>query len=74
MKLPSVKTLDRAFPGKGRKLRTLLELAAAVREHPAAVKLAAECYHPPGLHYMRMVALDAVAETYGVETVWHTGD
>ncbi len=69
MNLPSIKTLDRAFPGKGRELRKLLESPAAVRAHPAAVRRARECYTPPALHDLRLHALDAVAETYGVEYV-----
>lgn len=73
MNIPSVKTLDRAFPGKGKALRRLLASAAAVREHPAAVKLAAGCYHPPGLAYQRMTALDHEAETYGIECIWRAG-
>ena len=38
MNLPSTKTLERAFPGKGKELRRLLESPAAVRAHPAAVR------------------------------------
>ena len=73
MNLPSVKRLDLAFPGKGKILRRLLESAAAVREHPAAVALAAGCYNPPGLAYQRMTALDSEAETYGIECIWRAG-
>lgn len=69
MKLPSIKTLERAFPGKGKELRRLLENEAAVRAHPAAIELARQCYNPPDLHYSRMHALNAVAETYGVEYI-----
>lgn len=71
MNLPSIKTLESAFPGKGKTLRRLLESSAAVREHPAAVKLARDCYNPPDLSYLRMTALNAEAETYGIEAVWH---
>lgn len=72
--LPSIETLERAFPGKGRALRRLLESAGAVREHPAAIELVRQCYHPPGLGYMRMVALNHAAGTHGIEAVWHAGD
>ena len=71
MNLPSVKTLDRVFPGKGKVLRWLVESSAAVHAHPAAVALVAQCYHPPGLAYERMTALNAEAGTYGIEAVWH---
>ena len=69
MNLPSIKTLDRAFPGKGRELRKLLESPAAVRAHPAAVRRDRECYNPPALHDLRLHALNDVAECYGVEYV-----
>ena len=74
MNLPSIKTLDRAFPGKGKILRTLLTSSAAVRAHPAAQALEAQCYNPPGLAYLRMTALDAAAGTYGIEAVWREGE
>lgn len=74
MNLPSIKTLDRAFPGKGAILRKLLESSAAVRAHPAAVALDRECYNPPSLAELRLTALDAEAGTYGVEAVWHEGE
>ena len=74
MNLPSVKTLDRAFPGKGAELRALLKSSAAVREHPAAVSLARQCYNPPELAYMRLTALNAIAETCGIEAVWREGE
>ena len=67
MNLPSVKTLERAFPGKGRELRLILESPIAARYHPAAVALAAQCHNPPTLTHSRMVALNAVAECHGVE-------
>lgn len=74
MRLPSIKTLERAFPGKGKALRKLLESPAAVREHPAVIELQRQCYNPPGLAYMRMTALDAEAGTHGVEAVWNVGE
>ena len=74
MNIPSTKTLDRAFPGKGKALRRLLESAAAVREHPAALELVRTCYHPPGLSYQRMTALNHEAGTFGIECIWHAGE
>ena len=69
MNLPSIKTLERAFPGKGKELRRLLESEAAVRAHAAAIELARQCFSPPSLRYSRMHALNDVAECYGVEYV-----
>ena len=74
MTLPSIKSLETAFPGKGKALRRLLESNKAVREHPAAVELARQCYNPPGLAYMRMTALNTEAGTFGVEAVWYKGE
>ena len=69
MNLPSIKTLESAFPGKGKTLRTLLESDAAVRAHPVAVSLVARCYNKPSFAYQRLEALNAEAETFGVEHV-----
>ena len=67
MNKPSVKTLDRAFPGKGKALRLLLDSATAVRLHPAAIARESTAYHPHTLATLRLEALNDVAETYGVE-------
>ena len=64
---PSIKTLDRAFPGKGNVLRLLLDSESAVRSHPAAIALDGTAYHPHTLATLRLAALNSVAGTYGVE-------
>lgn len=69
MRKPSIKTLNKVFPGKGRELRRLLDSAAAVREHPAAIALETISYNPHDLYTLRLEALNAVAGTYGVEHV-----
>lgn len=74
MNLPNVKTLEQAFPSKGKILRRLLESPEAVREHPAAVELERQCYHPPNLAYLRMTALNTEAGTCGIEAVWRAGE
>lgn len=66
---PSRKALEAAFPGKGKILRKLLTSKQAVLEHPAAQARERECYHPPGLADMRLHALNAALETFGVEYV-----
>ena len=73
-RLPSIRTLESAFPGHGRALRRLLEDDRAVRQHPAAVARRAECYHPPTLLDQRLHALNAEAETCGVEYIAHRDD
>lgn len=68
-KLPSIRTLEKAFPGKGKTLRALLESAHAVRLHPASIALARQCYNLPGLAQCRMEALNAELAGHGVEYV-----
>lgn len=74
MRLPSVRTLESAFPGRGRALRRILECNRTAREHPAAVARRAECFHAPSLLDQRLHALNAEAETYGVEYIAHRDD
>lgn len=70
---PSIKTLERAFPGHGKTARLLLTSEKAVREHPAAIARELECYNPPTLGDLRMTALNAELEMFGVEYVQGNG-
>ncbi len=70
---PSTKVLEAAFPTKGKVLRRLLTSADAVRQHPAAIARDRECYNPPTLADLRMTALSAELEMYGVEYVQGRG-
>lgn len=72
-KIPSLKTLEAAFPTKGEVLRRLLTSEKAVREHPAAVRRERECFNAPKLYDLRLHALNAELETYGVEYVQGNG-
>ena len=67
--LPSVKTLEAAFPGKGKALRKTLECETTVNEHPVVIELRKTCYSEPRLSHCRLVALNAELEGYGVEHV-----
>jgi len=69
MNKPSEQTLERAFPTKGKVLRRLLTSRRAVEAHPAAIARVKECYHAPTLADMRMHALNAETECFGVEYV-----
>jgi hypothetical protein len=74
-RLPSIKTLDAAFPGKGKELRRALEMTKAqLKEHPAGAKRWAECYTPPSCYDLRLHVLDAIAETHGVEYIHSVKD
>jgi hypothetical protein len=74
MRLPSIKRLESAFPGKGKIVRTLLESVAAVNAHPAAIARVAECYNPPTLLDKRLHAINAETEGCGVEYIAHKDD
>jgi hypothetical protein len=69
-RLPSIKTLEVAFPGKGKLLRQALEMTKAqLKQHPAGAQRWAECYHPPACYDLRLHVLDSIASTYGVEYI-----
>jgi hypothetical protein len=69
-RLPSVKTLESAFPGKGRELRAVLEMSKAeLLQHPAGKERQKGCHNPPACYDIRLHVLNAVAGTYGVEYV-----
>lgn len=70
---PSAKVLEAAFPGQGKTLRTLLTNNDAVRQHPAAIARERECYSSPTLADLRMTALNAELECFGVEHVHDAG-
>jgi hypothetical protein len=73
--LPSVKTLETAFPGHGKQLRQALEMKRSqLAQHPAGAARIAECYHPPKTYDVRLHVLNAVAETCGVEYMAHKKD
>ena len=70
MNYPSVKAIERAFPGKGLALRKLLDGRSKTREFASVQKLERECYHAPGYHYRLTTALNEVAGTHGCEAIW----
>jgi hypothetical protein len=73
--LPSIKTLETAFPGHGKELRQALEMKRSqLALHPAGAARIAECYHPPETYDVRLHVLNAIAETCGVEYIAHKKD
>ena len=73
--LPSIRTLENAFPGKGKELRRVLEMRRKeLAEHPAGAARIAACWHPPKTYDVRLHVLNAVAETFGVEYIAHADD
>jgi len=74
MRLPSIKTLENAFPGKGKAVRALLESPKLARQHPAGAARIAECYHPPTQLDVTLHAIDSEVGGYGVEYIRHRDD
>lgn len=72
--LPSIKTLETAFPDKGATLRLLLESTKAVLDHPAVKQWTDQCYNCPTLLERRLVALNAESDGFGVEYISHKDD
>ena len=58
MRKPSIKTLERAFPGRGVYLRHLLDNTRAVNENPAVIEWADSCYHEPPTYEKRLCAIN----------------
>jgi hypothetical protein len=73
MGVPSVRTLEAAFPTKGKALRRLLVDMTAVRAAPAVVAWVSQCHNEPQPHELRLCALNAELEGHGVEHVNGTG-
>lgn len=66
---PSIKSLESAFPGKGKELKTIFRMSREQLESlPAGEKRVRECYNPPDTSDIRLCCLDACAETCGVES------
>lgn len=66
---PSVKTLEKAFPGKGKELRRALESLAYCESFPAVSDWIRSCYNRPKSGEIRMAALNAILEGHGIEHI-----
>lgn len=72
--LPSIKTLDKCFPGKGKLIRQALESIRFCRQHPAGQRRLAECHHPPGSVDLRLTVINDIIGGHGVEYISHRDD
>lgn len=70
--LPSVKSINTAFPGKGAEIRALLERRRKTYDYASVQKLMAECHHKPDYQYRLETALNEIAGTYGAEATFST--
>jgi len=74
MMLPSRKTLEAAFPGKGKELRELLEKKRKTRDYASVRELEAQCYNPPKYMHRLEIALNEILEGYGTEAIFGDSD
>lgn len=70
MRLPSIKTLEAAFPGKGKEIRDLLSCKGDSRSYKSVQEWEAQCYNKPRYYERLMCALNEVVEGFGVEPIW----
>lgn len=70
MRLPSIKTLNRAFPGKGKELRLLLEGKTNTTDYKSVRDWVAQCWHPPKYVERLLMALNEILEGHGTEPIW----
>lgn len=70
MRLPSIKTLQAVFGDNAKRARQILEMDRdQLRAEFAQTGMDRGFYHPPTKKEMRLLLLDKIAETHGVETV-----
>ena len=66
--LPSIRTLREVFGDRAREARRVLEMNRSQLEAlPYCAARLRDFYHPPRVWELRMMALDFLAGTYGVE-------
>jgi hypothetical protein len=68
-RLPSVKTLGAVFNDNAKEARRVLEMRRSELEQvPVCAEHIARCYGTPDTATLRLMALDALADTCGVES------
>lgn len=66
---PSQKTLEAAFPGKGKELRDLIMGKVAPDYYETVVHLIARNWSHPNYTYMLMTAINEILEGHGIEVI-----
>ena len=70
MGIPSVKRLEANFPGKGKKLRKLMEVPSRADDCQTVKEWIAMCLRPPSAISKLMCALDEVLDGFVVECLF----
>lgn len=68
--MPSIKTLEQAFPDNAREARAVLKMCRDQLEaHPVGAERVKQCYHAPMNWDLRMHILNSIGEFHGVESL-----
>lgn len=71
---PSYKALERAFPGKGRQLRALLDKQAKTTDYASVRAWEQKCYNAPSYLDRLQCAFNEILEGHGTEAVFGEGE
>ena len=69
-RMPSIKTLEAAFPGKGAEIRALLKKERTTMSYESVKQWVNQCYHKPRYIDRLLLALNEILEGHGVEPIW----
>jgi len=67
---PSIKTLEKAFPGKGKDLRALLDGSKDPIEYSNVADWVAKCHHDPSRIEQTICAVDQVIDGFGTLAIF----
>lgn len=68
--LPSIKTLEAAFPTKGKEIRELLEGKRKTKDYASVQEWLKSCYNMPRYEERLMGALNEILEGHGTEAIY----
>lgn len=66
---PSRKTLEAAFPGKGKELRNLIDGTVNPAKYDSVIELCMGAYHSPSYSHMLLTAINEIIEGHGIEQI-----
>ena len=68
-KKPSRKTLEAAFPGKGKDLRELIAETVTLGTYTSVRNLVNRCFNSPSYSHMLLTAINEIIEGHGIEHI-----
>lgn len=66
---PSRKTLEAAFPGKGKELRNVIDGTVNPAEYDSVIKLNMTARHSMTYSHMLLTAINEIIEGHGIESI-----